>query len=112
MLNIQISKVKIIVTVPASHSDVVRQAVGDTLLAGKYDNYSHCSFTLRGIGRFTPLENSNSFIGNANISEEIEEDKIEFGDIKIDNINVIIEAIKSVHPYEQITYDVIPLLDY
>ena len=41
--------VKIIVFVPVTHTDVVRKAMGDAG-TGQIGNYSHCTFTTKGIG--------------------------------------------------------------
>jgi len=51
-------KVKIVVFVPKSHTDVVRKAMGDAG-AGEIGNYSHCSYSLDGVSRFLPLEGAN-----------------------------------------------------
>ncbi len=54
--------VKLVFFVPATHADVVRQAMGD-VGAGLIGNYSHCTFSSRGFARFTPLDGSNPAIG-------------------------------------------------
>ena len=55
-------KVKIVVFVPETHADAVRQAVGDAG-GGKIGNYSHCTFSVKGKGRFLPLSGANPSIG-------------------------------------------------
>lgn len=45
--------VKIIVTVPETHADILREAISNAG-GGKIGNYSNCSFSSKGIGRFKP----------------------------------------------------------
>jgi len=51
----QSNNVKIVVFVPETHTDTVREAMGKTG-AGKIGNYTYCSFSSKGIGRFKPEE--------------------------------------------------------
>lgn len=101
-------KVKIVVFVPESHADAVRQAVGDAG-AGKIGNYSHCSFSSKGRGRFLPLEGANPTIGEVGKSEVVEEERIEFV-CERTILNKVVEAMKKAHPYEEVAFDVYPLL--
>ena len=103
-------KIKIVVFVPESHADAVRQAVGDAG-AGKIGNYSHCTFSSKGKGSFVPLNGANPAIGKVGAQEMVGEERIEFVCEK-SNIGKVISAMKKVHPYEEVAYDVYPLLDY
>ncbi|MEK7645024.1 MAG: hypothetical protein AAB391_01725 [Patescibacteria group bacterium] len=100
-------KVKIVVFVPESHADILRKVVGDAG-AGKIGNYSHCSFSLKGKGRFFPLDGANPTIGEIGAFEEVDEERIEFVCDK-ENVEGVIDAIKKVHPYEEVALDVYPL---
>lgn len=100
--------VKIVVFVPDTHTDVVRKAIGDAG-AGQIGNYSHCSFSSKGIGRFKPLEGAHPTIGEVGKLGEVEEERIEFVCPKAKAKEVII-AIKQVHPYEEVALDIYPLL--
>ena len=53
---------KIVVTVPVESADNVRQVIGEAG-GGKIGNYSFCSFSVRGIGRFLPGEGAHPAIG-------------------------------------------------
>ena len=53
---------KLVVYVPASHAEEIRQVLGNAG-AGFIGNYSHCSFSATGTGRFLPGEQTNPFIG-------------------------------------------------
>ena len=110
-MNIDIKKVKIVVTVPLSHSDIVRKAMGDAG-AGRVGNYSHCSFSTKGIGRFIPQEGAQPHVGSVNIPEEVEEERIEMDGVEIEKVAEVIRAMKLVHPYEEVVYDIYPLLSF
>jgi hypothetical protein len=100
--------VKIIVFVPTSHADLIRKTMGDAG-AGKMGEYSHCSFTLKGIGRFLPEKGANPTIGRVGEFEEVDEERIEM--ICPRNIaKKVISEIKKVHPYEEVALDIQPLL--
>jgi hypothetical protein len=101
--------VKIVVYVPLTHSDIVRKALGESG-AGAMGNYDNCSWSCKGKGRFKPNEKAHPFIGKANQLEEIDEERIEVicGQ---DKAKKIIEAMKKVHPYEEVAFDIYPLIN-
>lgn len=101
--------VKLVVFVPLSHCDVIRQALGEAG-AGKIGNYDFCSFSTKGIGRFRGNKNSNPSIGDAEKYESVEEERIEVV-LPREILNSAIENVKSVHPYEEVAFDVYPLED-
>lgn len=101
--------VKIVVFVPLTHTDKVREAIGKAG-GGTIGNYTHCSFSSRGIGRFKPNEKANPHIGKANKQEAVEEERIEFNCDKKE-VKKILNAIKEVHPYEEVALNIYPLLD-
>ena len=100
--------VKLVVFVPLTHADIVRKAMGETG-AGIVGDYKYCSFSVRGVGRYIPLETAHPFIGKVGKLEEVEEGRIETVCYKKD-LDKIITAIKKVHPYEEIALDVYPLV--
>jgi len=98
---------KVTVTVPETHADQVREAMGRAG-AGKIGNYSHCSFTVKGIGRFKPEAGADPFIGKAGELERVEEEFIEVNCSK-DKIGSLVAAIRKAHPYEEPVIDIYPL---
>lgn len=99
---------KIIVTAPAGEvADKVRQAMG-AAGAGKVGNYTFCSFSVRGTGRFLPGEGAHPAIGLVGKPEEVEEERIE---VNCDDELVadVVAAIRRVHPYEEPAIDIYPL---
>lgn len=100
--------VKFAVTAPESHADVVRKALGDAG-AGKMGDYTHSSFSVKGMGRFIPQQGAEPAIGEVGKPEEVIEERIETICKKSD-IAKIIDAVKAVHPYEKVAIDLFPLL--
>lgn len=101
--------VKIVVTVPEANADELRKAIGDAG-GGKYANYSHTSFSVKGTGRFKPLVGANPAIGEVGRPEEVVEERIEVTCFR-DQMAQIIKVIKDRHPYEVPAIDVYPLLN-
>ncbi|MBP6854884.1 MAG: YqfO family protein [Candidatus Pacebacteria bacterium] len=99
--------VKIVVFVPETHTDIVREAMGKAG-AGKIGNYSHCSFSSKGIGRFKPEDGANPHIGEVGKFEEVVEERIETVCPR-EKLQEVITAIKEVHPYDEVALDVYPL---
>ena len=103
----QSQNVKIVVFVPESHTDIVREAIGKAG-AGKIGNYTYCSFSSKGIGRFKPEEGAHSNIGEVGKFESVVEERIE-AVCERDKVVDVIRAIKKVHPYEEVALDIYPL---
>ena len=101
--------VKLIVSVPLSHADAVRQALGKAG-AGKIGNYDFCSFSSRGMGRFRGNEKSNPSIGEAGEYEAVEEERIEVV-VPREILKNVVAKMKEAHPYEEVAFDVYPLED-
>jgi hypothetical protein len=78
--------------------------------AGKVGNYSFCSFSSRGTGRFKPDAGASPHIGYVDQLEQVEEERIEVNCSR-EIVQDVISAIKSVHPYEEVAIDVYALED-
>ncbi len=98
---------KIVVYVPESDADKLRQAMGDAG-AGKIGNYSHCTFSIKGVGRFKPEDGANPTIGEVGKLEEVQEERIETV-CSEEKLSEVLAAIKAVHPYEEPATDVYPI---
>lgn len=108
-MNIDINKVKIVVTVPIENVDEVRNAICEEG-AGMIGNYTHCSMTTKCIGTFRPTNEANPYIGEKNKLEIVEEEKLEvICDINI--VKKVLKRLREVHPYEEPEIDIIPLID-
>ena len=98
---------KIVVYVPESHAEKLREAMGNAG-AGIIGKYTHCTFTIKGTGRFKPGEGANPTVGEVGKVEEVSEDRIETV-CEGNKLKAVLEAIKKVHPYEEPATDVYPI---
>ena len=104
-----VARYKLVVNVPLTHADAVRNALGDAG-AGRVGTYSHCSFSVRGQGRFTPLAGANPHIGAIGTPEVVDEEQIQV-DVADADIKPVLAALKAAHPYEEIGYEIYRLVD-
>jgi hypothetical protein len=104
IITVMAERYKIVVYVPEDHADMLREAMG-AAGAGKIGNYSHCTFTSKGTGRFRPEEGARPTIGEVGNLEEVAEDRIETV-CEEENLNAVLKAIRDVHPYEEPATDV------
>lgn len=102
--------VKIVVFVPSENADELRKAIGEAG-AGVIGEYSFCSYSVKGVGRFLPSENANPHIGSSGQFELVNEERIEV-QCKKAQAKKIIDVIKKVHPYEEVVVDVYQLLSF
>lgn len=108
-MNIDIKKVKIIVTVPVQNVNEVRNAICNEG-AGIIGNYTHCSMTTKCTGTFIPNNNANPYIGEKNKLEFVEEEKLEVV-CKVEIVKKVLKKLRGVHPYEEPGIDIIPLIN-
>lgn len=98
---------KLAVFVPAQHLDRVREAMAQAG-AGLIGNYSHCSFNLPGTGTFLGSDASSPSVGEKGKLESVAEIRLEMI-LPAWRLDAVTAAMKSVHPYEEVAYDVYPL---
>lgn len=89
----------LVVYVPDSHAKAVLAAIGDAG-AGRLGDYSHCSFTSAGTGRFTPMPGARPFIGTPGEPEEASEVRIECV-VEEKVLDDVVQALRQAHPYEE-----------
>ncbi|MFS0775940.1 Nif3-like dinuclear metal center hexameric protein [Neobacillus sp. 3P2-tot-E-2] len=98
---------KLVVFTPVSHAEEIRKVLG-AIGAGFIGNYSHCSFSTDGTGRFLPGDNTNPHIGQQGRLEAVDEVRIETI-VPEHLIKRAITAMIKAHPYEEVAYDVYPV---
>ncbi len=103
-------KYKLVTFVPVTHADVVRDAMG-LVGAGVIGNYSFCTFSSIGVGRFKGGEGSHPSVGTVGKLESVEEERIETICPEY-LVQSVIDAVKKVHPYEEVPFDIYPILTY
>ena len=108
-MNLNVNKVKIVVTVPPVNTKQVRDAICEAG-AGIIGNYTYCSMSTKCIGTFKPNDMANPYIGKKNKLEFVEEEKFEVV-CDVYNVKNVISKLREVHPYEEPAIDIIPLLD-
>jgi hypothetical protein len=102
-------RVQITTTVPLENTDAIRDALGNAG-AGTLGDYSFCSFSIPGKGRFKPSEDANPHIGTANRLEVVEEEQI-WVNCDRNAAKQVIAALRAAHPYEEPLIDIVPLID-
>ena len=101
---------KLSVHTPLEHADIVRKSLFDAG-AGNIGNYDECSFNTVGQGTFKGNESSKPVIGEKNKAQNQTEIKIEVI-FPIDKKTDIINKLVSVHPYEEVSFDIVTLENY
>lgn len=104
-----ITRVKIIVTIPKENTENVREAICE-VGAGIIGNYTNCSTSTSCLGTCRPNDNANPYIGTKRKLEYIEEDKLEVV-CDVTKVKEVLKRLREVHPYEEPAIDIIPLLD-
>jgi dinuclear metal center YbgI/SA1388 family protein len=100
---------KLVTFCPAAYAEKVRDAIF-TAGAGVIGNYDCCSFSTAGQGSFRASDRAIPFVGEINQLHFEEEVRIET--IVPDYLEKeVIKAMIAAHPYEEVAYDLYPLLN-
>jgi putative NIF3 family GTP cyclohydrolase 1 type 2 len=100
---------KFVVFVPEGHVDAVIEAAARAG-AGVIGAYSHCTFRSPGVGTYIPLEGARPFAGKVGRLEQAAELRLECL-VSRERLGALIEAVRAAHPYEEMAYDVYPLVE-
>jgi len=100
---------KIAVYVPKMHQNHVMEAMFNAG-AGNIGHYAECSFSSSGHGTFKASANAKPFVGEIEKRHTEDEIKIELI-VSTHQTNKVIQAMLAVHPYEEVAYDIYPLLN-
>jgi hypothetical protein len=98
---------KLAVFVPHDHLDPVRTAMFEAG-AGHIGGYDSCSFNLEGKGTFRGGEDTDPYSGSKGEFHQEPETRVETI-VPVHLLGRVIQAMKSVHPYEEVAYDLYPL---
>jgi dinuclear metal center YbgI/SA1388 family protein len=98
---------KLYVFVPSTHEEKLKDALFEAG-AGSIGNYSECSFSTPGTGSFKGGKDTNPFVGTTGERHLEEERRIEviFPSYLEGRI---LKAMRAVHPYEEIAFDLVKL---
>ena len=98
---------KLTTYVPSNDADTLKNALFEAG-AGTIGNYSHCSFTTKGLGSYQAGQKANptkGTIGEVHYEEEIQVN-ITFSASVEQNV---MQALFKNHPYEEVAYEIITL---
>lgn len=95
--------------VPDSHLETVKLALFEAG-AGRIGDYDRCCWQTRGTGQFRPLVGANPHLGAVGEEERVEEWKVELV-CDDDRIQSTLMALRKVHPYEEVAFDLWRLID-
>lgn len=100
-------QLKYVVFVPEGHEGKVIEAIarGGGGVIGAYD---HCTFRTAGTGTFRGGAGTRPAVGRAGRLEEVRESRLE-AVVPRRALRAVIEAVRQVHPYEEVAFDVYPL---
>jgi len=99
--------VKLVTFVPTTDVDRVARAMTQAG-AGVIGNYTQCSFRTEGIGTFQGNADSTPAVGRRGVVESVTEVRLEMIADR-DRLPAVVAAMRRVHPYEEVAYDVYPL---
>lgn len=97
---------KLEVYVPKENFEVLNQALTEAG-AGQIGNYKDCYFRTSGTGAFTPTANAKPHIGKLEVSQEVQEYKLEYV-VERHQLPNVLSAMINAHPYEEVAYHVLP----
>ena len=99
---------KWVVYVPRENAEAVREAVFDAG-AGHIGEYSHCSWSVSGIGQFLPHEGASPSVGSVGSVERVAEDRFEVV-APARARGAVLAAMRAAHPYEEPAFDIFALV--
>src|SRR5262245_20152566 len=103
------SHYKLVWFVPAEALDATRDAVF-AAGAGHIGAYERCSWFAAGTGTFFASEDASPVIGEVGREERVAELRVETV-VPLDRASDVVRALVDAHPYEEVAYDLYPLLD-
>lgn len=95
--------------VPETHLDEVKKAVF-AAGGGRIGAYDNCCWQVLGQGQFRPLQGSQPFLGQAGLTRQVAEWKVELV-VADELIHDAVKALKNSHPYETPAFEVWRLSD-
>lgn len=100
---------KIVVYCPTAKAEEMKNAMF-AAGGGNIGNYDECSFSINGTGTFRAGEKADPFVGNIGERHSENEMRVELicNRWKSDEVT---RAMIAAHPYEEVAYDVYPLMN-
>lgn len=105
----QAGKVKLVTFVPPEAVEQVIDALA-AAGAGRIGDYERCSFRVHGTGTFTPVGAADPYSGQVGQANAVDELRVEI-DVPRGSVAAVVAALGEAHPYEEVAYDLVPLVD-
>lgn len=102
-------RVKLVTFVPHDDTDAVVDSMADAG-AGRIGDYDRCHFRLQGTGSFRAGEGADPHVGSVGEVHAEPETRVEM-ELPRRALGPVVAAMRAAHPYEEVAYDVHPLLD-
>lgn len=99
---------KLAVFVPEGDAGKVHRAMA-AAGAGHVGKYDLCAFTAVGEGMFRPLKGARPALGSTGRLEKVREARLEML-VEKGSVPGVVAAMKKAHPYEEVAFDLYPLL--
>ena len=99
---------KWVIYVPRENAEAVQEAVFEAG-AGHVGDYSHCSWSVSGIGQFLPHEGASPAVGSVRSVEKVTEDRFEVV-APARARGAVLAAMRAAHPYEEPAFDIFALI--
>jgi len=100
--------VKLVWFVPPAALDATRDAVF-AAGAGRIGGYERCSYYADGTGTYVGGEGTEPAVGRRGREERVTEHRVETV-VPHDRVDDVVAALRSAHPYEEVAFDLYPLL--
>jgi dinuclear metal center YbgI/SA1388 family protein len=102
-------RVKLVTFVPEGHVDAVLDALAGAG-AGTIGDYERCAFRVRGQGTYRPRPGADPYAGT--VGEVSLEDEVRLEvELPRRRSGAAVRALLASHPYDEVAYDLLPLLD-
>jgi dinuclear metal center YbgI/SA1388 family protein len=101
-------RVKLVTFVPDEAVDAVLDAVA-TAGAGTIGDYERCAFRVDGHGTFRPRPGARPYSGEVGQVAVEPEARVEL-EVPRRRLGDVVRALRDAHPYEEVAYDLVPLL--
>jgi hypothetical protein len=100
---------KLVWFVPEEALDATRDAVF-AAGGGRIGDYERCSWYAAGTGTFLPGAGADPAIGEVGREERVAELRVETV-VPVDAAARVVRALLDAHPYEEVAYDLYPLVE-
>jgi len=99
---------KWVIYLPRENAEAVQAAVFEAG-AGHIGDYSHCSWSVTGIGQFLPHDGASPAVGSVGTVERVTEDRFEVV-APARARAAVLAAMRAAHPYEEPAFDIFALV--